>query len=753
MADKYWVGASNALLGSTSSWSNTDGGPGGASLPTASDNVYFNKAGTYNVAQGGLTIFQCYNFYILEGTSPWFSIPSNGGMYFYGDTVQLSSTCRFSSNSGSIFRFRPVAGVTQTISGSTSSVLFSGDINCYGPGTVVFASDLGHATKQSGGYQLLLNTDVVINEGVTIAVGGVSVTAASLTVPRTMTLDGVISLSVPQSTGGVTTVFSAFGVSNASNLTWQGTGHLYVFYPSNAALNFGGNWTTSTASVSGAPNVVIPAFTTAGSITLTGNFGTITCLGDAYVPMTSAKQWKCQNFYIGGGNLSNVGLQFVGEPSLGAGGSYTFDAANAVTLSGIITAHTDSTAGTVTLTGAGAVNLTTYLYIRGGTLALNGKDLSVPYIWLYRFSDTSGFAYSTRGIDFGSNNITLTNTTSGYTVISGADLSAAYFTGTGGLVIPTMNIARVITVGTTGREIGYLPNLFLTTGNVGASSITTGGYFNTLSYGSCGFTPAASTQTVANLILGNGTYTNLNVVTTNNYGGGAGTITTNGKSIASLTIDNINGAATTLVGNVTTPTTTLNQGTLNLDGYTLSTPNFVSNTSAFRSITNGAVSVSGNWSVSDGSNFTGSNYTINMTNASAKTFAGAGGQYGTLNQAGSGALTITGSNTFTDITTSVLPTTINYQAGSTQTVNNFTLAGSAGNLVTIQSTSPGTQFGLLKTSGTIAPNYLSIQDSNATGGARWDAYVNGTNNNAGNNTGWIFALAASPVTGQFMAFF
>ena len=81
MADKYWVGASNALLGSTSSWSNTDGGSGGASLPTASDNVYFNKPGIYNVAQGGLTIFQCYNFYILEGTSPWFSIPSNGGKW------------------------------------------------------------------------------------------------------------------------------------------------------------------------------------------------------------------------------------------------------------------------------------------------------------------------------------------------------------------------------------------------------------------------------------------------------------------------------------------------------------------------------------------------------------------------------------------------------------------------------------------------------------------------------------------------
>ena len=751
MADKYWVGATNAWTNATSSWSYTDGGPGGAPIPTSVDNIYFTRVGGYNVAfESGAGYINCYNMYVSPDSSPFFTSVSN--FWFYGDTVQLSPGCYFSGAGGGI-RFRPAAGTTMTISGSTSAVKFNHDINCYGPGTVVFASDLGHGTKQSGGYQLLLNTDVVINEGVTIAVGGVSVTAASLTTPRTMTLDGVISLSVPQSTGGVTTVFSAFGIGNASNLTWQGTGHLYVYYPENASLNFGGSWTTTTASVSGAPNVVIPAFTYAGNVTLSGNFGTVTCLGDAYVPMTAAKTWKCQNFYIGGGNLSNVGITFVGEPSLGTGATYTFDAANNVTISGIQMLHNQNVAGTVTLTGAGTVTTTTYLQIRGGTLDLNGKDLSVPTAQIHRFSDTSGHIFSTRGIDFGSNTITLTNSVSATLILSGADISAAYFTGTGGFVVPNMNIQRALTVGTTGREIGYLPNLFLITGNNGANAITDGGHFNTLSYGSCGFTPAASTQTVANLVLGNGTYTNLNVVTTDNYGGGAGSITTNGKAIASLTINNINGASTTLVGDVTTPTTTLNQGAFNLDGYTVSTPTFVSNTSAARSITNGTISVSGNWTVSDGSNFTGNNYTINMTSASAKTFAGGSGQYGTLNQAGSGALTITGSNTFNNITTSVLPTTINYQAGSTQTVNNFTLAGSAGNLVTIQSTSPGTQFGLLKTSGTIAPNYLSIQDSNATGGATWNAYTTGTNTDAGNNTGWLFALATSPVTGQFMAFF
>ena len=38
-----------------------------------------------------------------------------------------------------------------------------------------------------------------------------------------------------------------------------------------------------------------------------------------------------------------------------------------------------------------------------------------------------------------------------------------------------------------------------------------------------------------------------------------------------------------------------------------------------------------------------------MNKATAKTFAGAGGTYGTLFQNGNGALNVTGSNTFADI--------------------------------------------------------------------------------------------------------
>jgi hypothetical protein len=142
-----------------------------------------------------------------------------------------------------------------------------------------------------------------------------------------------------------------------------------------------------------------------------------------------------------------------------------------------------------------------------------------------------------------------------------------------------------------------------------------------------------------------------------------------------------------------------------------------------------------------------------MTSASAKTFAGGGATYPILSQGGAGALTITGSNSFDDIQTTTRPSTITFPAATTTTVSEFTLTGTAGNLVTINSVTPGTQFTLYRLTGTTNASYLSIQDSNATGGAVWNAGEGSVN--VSNNSGWIFTTPPSPSTGagNFFAFF
>jgi len=280
-----------------------------------------------------------------------------------------------------------------------------------------------------------------------------------------------------------------------------------------------------------------------------------------------------------------------------------------------------------------------------------------------------------------------------------------------------------------------------------AATLTTGSYFNTLDFGSTTFTVPATALNLNSLILstGAGVYTNLTPTMV-----GTGSINTNGKNLTTLTINHI-GTTTLLAAVTTTTSTTLTSGTLALATFTLTPTQFISGTAATRAISGaGIISLANDWTVSDGTGFTGSDYTINMTKATAKTFAGAGGSYGTLVQAGAGVLTISGSNTLANIQATTRPSTITFTAGTTQTFTAFTLAGTAGNLVTINSTTPGSQFTLSKTSGTVTASYLSIRDSNATGGATWNAY-NGTNTNVSNNTGWLFAAASG--SGNFMAFF
>jgi hypothetical protein len=90
--------------------------------------------------------------------------------------------------------------------------------------------------------------------------------------------------------------------------------------------------------------------------------------------------------------------------------------------------------------------------------------------------------------------------------------------------------------------------------------------------------------------------------------------------------------------------------------------------------------------------------------------------------------------TTTTLSNTTQPCTISIASGSTQiNVTNFNLSGTAGNLVTFNSSTAGTQVKINKTSGTINALYLNVQDSTATGGAKW--YAN-SSNDLGNNTGW-----------------
>jgi hypothetical protein len=141
-------------------------------------------------------------------------------------------------------------------------------------------------------------------------------------------------------------------------------------------------------------------------------------------------------------------------------------------------------------------------------------------------------------------------------------------------------------------------------------------------------------------------------------------------------------------------------------------------------------------------NLTGCN--IVFTTSEVTSFYASGGTPTTVTMAGTGQLIIGASGTTQNIgtlTNTVQPCTISLLSNILRLfVTNFNLSGTAGNLVTFNSSVAGTAVNIRKTSGTVNAQYMYIQDSVADGGAEWRA----TNSwNAGNNTGWFIV---SPIS-------
>jgi hypothetical protein len=150
--------------------------------------------------------------------------------------------------------------------------------------------------------------------------------------------------------------------------------------------------------------------------------------------------------------------------------------------------------------------------------------------------------------------------------------------------------------------------------------------------------------------------------------------------------------------------------------------------------------------------------TISLTSASAKTFSGGSLAYTniTLNQGGAGALTISGNNTFKDITNTYKSTgAANITLGTTtQRVSQWTGAGEAGRLLTVQGSSASSPGTLILSSGIANVDYLTITGVRAY--ALTDTWYAGANSTNNGSLGWLFQVAPTPVvtnTGTFFFFF
>ena len=372
----------------------------------------------------------------------------------------------------------------------------------------------------------------------------------------------------------------------------------------------------------------------------------------------------------------------------------------------------------------------------------------------YNLSVTNNSAATSSSLNPFVGVVNLTHTTAATVVLNMAALGGFTYTGSGGFTVAAMTNTRTFSVGnTSGGSTTTAPNLYFTSG-ASVATLTTGSWFNNLDFNIASFNPGTTALNIAGdlTLSSSGTYTGLTVSVL-----GTSTVTTNGKTIVALTIGSATLAGTaTLAGAVTlSGALTLTQGSLDCSTYAVQSATFASTGALTRSMTgSGTYTVTGSGATAFSNASTGITITgliISMTAATAKTFAGGGGSYSTLNQGGAGALTIADSNSFADLTATTRPSTITFTAGTTQTFAAFTLSGTAGNLVTINSTLAGTQATLSKSSGAVSVGYLSIRDSNATGGATWQAGA--TSTNVSNNTGWVFGGVVYTAGGNFFLFF
>ena len=465
-------------------------------------------------------------------------------------------------------------------------------------------------------------------------------------------------------------------------------------------------------------------------------------------------------------------VTFGGTASLTVFGNFTLPASGCTwSHTGVINFSATTTGWTITTNGTSVSSIVNFNGSGGGwTLGsalttTSTATLAIGALALSSFTLTSttftASGTSTRSINFGTGNITVTGTgtvwasatvtgftTSGTQVVNVTNSTATATTIASGALSEANSISFNITSGT--YTLAFLAGASSTARNVNFTGFS----------GTWGATVAATIY--GNLTLSSGmTLTSSALAMTFGASSGTKTITSNGKTFPFPIA--FNGASGTwqlqdalTQSSTAAPGMTLTNGTLDLNGKTASVTTGFTIGAGTKNLTfNGGtltVSTSGATAFNN-ANPTGftttagtGTGTISMISTLAKTFVGGGSTYNcNLNQGASGTLTITGSNTFLGITNTVQPTTITFTVSTTQTLTNWGVSGTAGNLITINSSTPGTQATLSKSSGTVSADYLNIQDSNATGGASW--YAGTHSGNIFNNTGWIFT---APPSGGFI---
>lgn len=220
---------------------------------------------------------------------------------------------------------------------------------------------------------------------------------------------------------------------------------------------------------------------------------------------------------------------------------------------------------------------------------------------------------------------------------------------------------------------------------------------------------------------------------------------------ASQTLD-LNGKTVSMTGS---SGLTVN-GTLTCGAATLSIVKLTTGASSTLNLNSATVSLTGTGTIATidaGTTVNASTSTLKVTNSSASTkiLSLQGKTYNNLWLAhgSTGTVTIQGSNTFNDYKITSTTGAVLHTAGTTQTVTSITWNGSAGNLITVRSSSNGSAWNISKSSGTVTVTFCSIRDSAAAGGA---TFLANSSTNVSGNSGWMFLISGFLGFGRLLPF-
>jgi hypothetical protein len=652
MADRYWVGGTaswDATAGTK--WALTDGGAGGQTVPSSTDNVFFTAAsGAVTVTKSGAANCLDLDFTGFTGT-----FAGTGGLNINGSLTAVS-------------------GMTWTHTGSLNFLAASGAVSITPAGKTFGAITIGSASQSLTASlvgALTSSSTVNVSSG-TFNTDNYSVTATSLQSnnSNTRTINLGSSTVTLSATGTVLNFITSTGLTfnagtsqitvTADTSTFSGGAQTFynVSFTSTAlsTITMLGSNTFNDLTVAGRTSIGVGIFSTSGNLTVNG---TLT--------------------FSAGTNATR--RTFVRSNGIGATRTLTCAA---------VASPTDIDFRDITIAGAAAPISGTRLGDCKGNSGITFDAAKTVYWNLAGNNNWSGTAWATSaGGSVAVANFPLAQDTAIFTSTSPATgatttINAAYNIGTIDMSARTSN-TMTLAIGT------QTPAIYGDWINGTGTTLTGAGTLTFTGRGSQTITSAGKTftqQIVTN--SPSGSVTLQDALNTSFGASGAfdhvsGTFDANGYNV---TVSSLSGGVASQGGE--SRTLALGAGTW-------------------------AISGTGGWNSSgSGLTVTGTG-TISLNSSSAKTFAGDDIQtYPTIRQGGGGTLTITGSNKFANITNSTLPLgRVQFTGGTTNEFTAFNLKGTTSlNRIPLGSTNT-TQATLIAPSWNVGTG--SLDSGNNTG--------------------------------------